>query len=115
MYLKQTKQKNGRIYLSIVDGYYDKEKGHSRTITIEKVGYLDELEKQYEDPVAFFKEKVDGLKKEKSEQKSPISIEFTHEETLKKSNANRKNFGYSVISRIYHELEIDKFLNNRQR
>lgn len=26
MYLKQTKTRNGRIYLSITDGYYDKAK-----------------------------------------------------------------------------------------
>jgi len=54
MYLKKTPQKNGRIYLSVADGYYDKQKGHARTVTIEKLGYLDELEKQYDDPIAFF-------------------------------------------------------------
>lgn len=115
MYLKKTRQKNGRIYLSIVDGYYDKGKGHSRTITIEKVGYLDELEKQHEDPIAFFNERVQVLKKEKAERKSPVSIEFSHDEKLTYDYAYRKNFGYSVISQIYHELEIDKFLINKQR
>jgi len=74
MYLKKTRQKDDRIYLSIVDGYYDKEKGHSRTITIEKIGYLDELEKQYSDPIAFFNERVQVLKKDKAERKSPVSL-----------------------------------------
>lgn len=115
MYLKKTPQKNGRIYLSIVDNYYDKEKGHARTKTIEKVGYLDELNKQYEDPIAFFNKRVDRLKKEKAEQKSPIFIEFTHDEKVKKNHTYEKNFGYCVLSQIYHELEIDTFLNNRQR
>lgn len=27
----------------------------------------------------------------------------------------RKNFGYAALSKIYHELEIDKFLIHRQR
>lgn len=115
MYLKKTRQKNDRIFLSIVDGYYDKEKGHSRTITIEKVGYLDELEKQYEDPIAFFNEKVQVLKREKAERKSPISIEFSHDETLTYHDDYRKNFGYAVLSQMYHQLEIDKFLVNKQR
>lgn len=115
MYLKKTRQKNDRIFLSIVDGYYDKEKGHSRTITIEKVGYLDELEKQYDDPIAFFNERVQVLKKEKAERKSPVSIEFSHDEKLTYNYAYRKNFGYSVLSQVYHELEIDKFLINKQR
>ena len=115
MYLKQTKQKNGRIYLSIVDSYYDKEKGYSRTVTIEKIGYLDEMEKQYEDPITFFNERVQVLKKEKAECKAPISIEFSHDETVEKNRAYRKNFGYSVLSQIYHDLKIDKFLSNKQR
>ena len=115
MYLKKTPQKSGRIYLSIVDGYYDKQKGYSKQVTIEKLGYLDELEKQYDDPIAFFSEKVQKLKKAKAEQKMPVSIDFSPEEKLERSLTYRKNFGYSVLSQIYHDLEIDKFLINRQR
>ena len=115
MYLKKTPQKNGRIYLSIVDGYHDKQKGHARTVTIEKLGYLDELEKQHDDPISFFSEKVLKLKNAKAEQKTPISIEFFPEEKLERDLTYRKNFGYSVLSQIYHDLEIDKFLINKQR
>lgn len=115
MYLKKTPQKNGRIYLSIVDGYYDKQKGYARTVTIEKLGYLDELEKQFDDPIAFFSEKVQKLKKAKAEQKMPISFDFSPEEKLEPNLSYRKNFGYSVLSQIYHDLEIDKFLFNKQR
>lgn len=115
MYLKKTRQKNGRIFLSIVDGYYDKDKGYSRTITVEKVGYLDELEKQYEDPISFFNERVQMLKQKKAERISPVSMEFSHDEKLTYSQDYRKNFGYTVLSQIYHELEIDKFLKNKQR
>jgi len=115
MHLKKTKQKNGRIYLSIVDGYYDKQRGHSRTITIEKIGYLDELEKQYDDPIAFFTQQVEQLKKEKAEKKTPITIDFDHDEKIELNHPYRKNFGYAVISHIYHALGIDKFIINRQR
>src|SRR5690554_4360663 len=115
VYLKKTKQKNGRIYLSIVDNYYDKEKGHSRTVTIEKVGFLDELEKEYDDPVAFFEERVQVLRREKAERKAPISIDFSPDEKLTYNNGYRKNFGYSVLSQIYHDLKIDKFLISKQR
>jgi len=115
VYLKKTKQKNGRTYLSIVDNYYDKEKGYSRTATIEKVGYLDELEKEYDDPIAFFEERVQVLRREKAERKAPISIEFNPDEKLTYNNGHRKNFGYSVLSQIYHDLKIDKFLISKQR
>lgn len=114
MHLKKSKQKNGRIYLSIVDGFYDKQRGHARTVTIEKIGYLDNLEKQYDDPIAFFTERVEKLKREKAERNAPIAIDFAPDEKLELNFTYRKNFGYSVISKIYHELEIDKFMINRQ-
>lgn len=115
MYLKKTPQKNGRIYISIVDGYYDKQKGYSRQVTIEKLGYLDELEKQYEDPIEFFSKRVQELKNEKAERKALISVTFSPEDKIASNIVYRKNFGYAVLSQIYHELEINKFLVNRQR
>lgn len=115
MYLKKTPQKNGRIYLSIVDGYYDKQKGYSRQITIEKIGYLDELEKKYDDPIMFFSKRVHELKKEKFERKSAVNIKFSPDDKISTSVTYRKNFGYAVLSQIYHNLEIHKFLANRQR
>lgn len=115
MYLKKTPQKSGRIYLSIVDGYYDKQKGYSKQVTIEKLGYLDELEKKYDDPIAFFAEKVEKLKKEKAQQKVPVSIVFSPDEKLDNTLTYRKNFGYSILSRIYHDLALHNFLINRQR
>ena len=51
MHLKKT-NRNDRIYLSITDSYYDKQKKTSRSKTIESLGYLDDLEKIYDDPIA---------------------------------------------------------------
>ena len=115
MHLKKTPQKSGRIYLSIVDGYYDKERGHSRTKTLESLGFIDELEKQYDDPIAFFTAKVEQMKKEKSLRKASLSFEFHPDETVNKDCTYRKNFGHSVLSVIYHELEINNFFISRQR
>lgn len=115
MYLKKTPQKNGRIFLSIVDGYYDKQKGYSRQITIEKLGYLDELSTQYEDPIEFFSQRVKELKDQKAERKADISINFSPEDKIISDVTYRKNFGYSIISDVYHKLDINKFLINRQR
>ena len=115
MYLKKNKLKNGRIHLSIVDGYYDKQKGHSRTVVIEKLGYLDDLEKQYDNPIAFFTQKVQKLKEEKAERKAALTFTFSHEDKIALNTTYRKNFGHVILSSIYHELEINKFLVNRQR
>nr|WP_231968776.1 hypothetical protein [Thermoanaerobacterium sp. RBIITD] len=80
MYLKKSKHSSGRIYLSIADGYRDKERGHTRTVTIKSLGYLDELQKQYDDPIAFFEQQVKELNKQKAMKKAPITLSFFPDE-----------------------------------
>jgi len=46
---------NGRNYLSIVQGYRDKETGKARSKVVKSLGYLDDLRNEHEDPVAHFK------------------------------------------------------------
>lgn len=115
MHLRKTKTSNGRIYLAIVDSFYDKEKKMSRSKTIESLGYLDDLEKEYDDPIAYFQIRVDQLKKEKQEKKAPINFTFYDSDRLCVGDNLRKNFGYAAFSKIYHELKLDTFLINRQR
>ena len=63
MYLKRTPVKAGRVYFSIADGYYDRDKKYSKQITVEKLGYLDDLEKEYDDPISHFSRRVEELKR----------------------------------------------------
>ena len=109
MFLKQSKSHN-RIYLSFVQGYRD-ETGKIKHRTVKKIGYLDELEKQFDNPIEYFK----NIAKEKN------SIEIT-EYTIKNlntktidENVNSKNLGYIVLKKIYKELQIDNFLSNEQK
>lgn len=115
MYLKKTPSGNGRIRLSIVDGYYDKAKKCSRQVTVESLGFLDELEKEYEDPISFFSVRVEQLKEEKKQKKAPITFTFRDSDKIESNSTLRKNFGYTALSKIYHELGIHTFLTNRQR
>lgn len=115
MYLKKTPSTTGRLRLSIVDTYYDKKKKCSRQITIESLGFLDELQKEYDDPIAFFSARVEQLKEEKKEKKSPITFTFYDTDKVESDSTLRKNFGYVALSKIYHELGIHTFFTNRQR
>ena len=45
MFIKKCKYSNGRTFLSIVHGF--KENGKTKHLTIKKIGYLDELEKEH--------------------------------------------------------------------
>lgn len=115
MHLKKTKQPSGRIYLSITDSYYDNQKKTSRSKTIESLGFLDELEKIYDDPIAHFTKRVEQLRVEKKSKQAPINFTFYDSDRLCIGDNLRKNFGYTALSKIYHELEINKFFNNKQR
>jgi|AGTN01.2.fsa_nt_gi Transposase len=112
MYLKKSNRKNGRVYLSIVDGYYDPQRGHTRTKTIEKIGYADAFADQYENPIAHFEEVVAKMNEEKKADKKHINISIDPNETF--DGDKGKNIGYAILSCVYHELEIDKFFAYRQ-
>lgn len=109
MFLKQSKSHN-RIYLSFVQGYRD-EYGKIKHRTIKKIGYLDELEKQFDNPVEHFK----NIAKEKnSNEITEYTIKNLNTKTIDE-NVNSKNLGYIVLKKIYKELQIDNFLSNEQK
>ena len=115
MYLKKAKMsKTGRTYLSIVHGFWDSAAKQSRTKTVRKLGYLDELEKEYEDPVAHFTAVAAAMETERQTSKT-VNIELYADSQLERGVVNRKNYGHVVFSKIYHELEIDWFLKNARR
>lgn len=116
MYLrKATNKKTGRTYLSIVHNYWDKNTKTTRSITVKSLGYLDELEKEYDDPIGFFTNEAKKLEEERVSENSPLTFTIAKNELILANSVNRKNFGYAALSKIYHELEIDTFLRNRQR
>ena len=109
MFLKQSKSHN-RIYLSFVQGYRD-ETGKIKHKTIKKIGYLDELEKQFDNPIEYFK----NIAKEKNNNEiTEYTIKNLNTKTIDE-NVNSKNLGYIVLKKIYKELQIDNFLSNEQK
>jgi transposase len=106
---------NGRTYLSIVHGFRDSVSRKVRSKTIKSLGYLDELEKQYGDPVAHFKKVVEEMNKQEAELNPPAFIRIDKNAGLKNSPNSRKNLGYAPLSQIYHELDLNIFFNNHSR
>ena len=114
MYLKKNKA-GSRIHLVIAEGYRDTETKKVRTRTIETIGYVDELEKDYPDPIAHFEAVVVEMNKKKAEDEATASISLSLDERLEKGKDNRKNIGYAAISKLYHGLSLHTFFNNRSR
>ena len=111
----QVSNNRGRKYLSIVRGYWDPETKKVRHKSVISLGYLDELEKQYSDPVAHFKQVASDMTRQEAEASSPVAITLRRDERLESGTGNRKNIGYAALSAIYHELGLELFLNNSAR
>ena len=109
----QTKP-NGRKYLLIFKGYRDPDTKKPRNKLIKSIGYLDELEKQYDDPIAHFREVARKMTEEEKESKH-IPLKLSMDEDLPPETDNRKNYGYAAIMKIYHELDLHEFFAARAR
>lgn len=108
LFLKTTKYKNGKIYLSIVDGY--RVNGKVKQKVYQKLGYLDDLKKQFDDPIAHYKNYVVELKKE-------FIIKITTTFDITKDNDfedDTFNIGYTYLKNIFQELNISNVLKNKQ-
>ena len=106
-------QKKG-TYLVIEEKYRDKEKKQSRTKHHKTLGYVHDLQKEFPDPIAHFKEVVAQMNLEKKKAKR-LTLEIDLEEKLPEESHARYNVGYAVIMKIYHELELNRFFNNKAR
>ncbi len=108
------KEKKNGTYLIIEKKFWDKEKKKSRTLHNKTLGYLHDLQQQYPDPIAHFKEVVAQMNaEEKVNSKLTLTIDMN--EDLSKETHTRYNMGYAAIMKIYHELELDRFFNNKAR
>lgn len=100
MFVKQNKSRNGRILLTFTQGYW--KDGKVKHKNIETIGYLDELKKKYDDPVSHFKKIA---KERTNEDTNELLIKNLNSKTID-SNQIRKNLGYSLLKKIYTELNI---------
>ena len=80
MYLKKLlNKKSGRIYLSICHNNYDKDTKKVRAKTIRPLGYLDALEKEYPDPIAYFTQVAAQMHEEYKAGKAELIFRFRQE------------------------------------
>ncbi len=110
MFLKVTPTRSGKIFLSFVQGYRD-ESGKSRQKTIKNIGWLNELKKQYSDPISHFREVA---KQNKIEDITEYTIQ-NMDSKLIDVNDKPKNLGYVVLKKIYNELGIASLLKQVQK
>ncbi len=111
-------QKSGRKLIVFVEGYRDG--GKVRQRQVRRIGYLDEFEHLYADPLAHFKDVARKETADKKEKAEPVVIELPAEALLPfdvDTGAYDRvgNIGYAAISKIFHELGIPGFIDSRRK
>ena len=107
MFLKKTPKPKG-TYLAITESYYDKEKKATRQKTIMGLGYLEDLRKDFPDPISHFEQVVADMNQEREDKKnSVVYVNLTA--PLPLGECTLKNAGYGILKHIYKELQLDIF------
>lgn len=100
MFIKKSKYANGRTFLSVVQSYRG-EDGQPKQRTISKLGYVDELETQYDDPIAYFTDKV------KKDDYYSDELVIKHLSTCKIDDSSvSKNIGIFPVAQTYSEFDL---------
>jgi transposase len=114
MFLKKAQRRSdGRMYLSCVHGFWDSEAKCSRTRTVKSFGYVDELIKDYPDPISHFQKVVDEMEEKRQAEEGSIEVSIDPK-TILTEGSYRKNFGFAALSTLFHELELNYFFDNRR-
>lgn len=107
-YLKKTKQKNGRTYLSICESYYHPEKKQTAQKLYASYGSVETLkDKGIEDPVSYYQAEVDRLNSERKKIKAA-----SKEKQIGKSPM--RYIGHFPFVAILNTLDIKKYLDLMQ-
>lgn len=107
MYVKKNSCKNGRILLTLTHGF--RENGKIRQKNVETLGYLDDLEKIYDDPIAHFRKIARQRTQEEAAAAEPIRLTIDTRTRIAQYEVGLKNLGYAVLEKLYHELGIHTF------
>lgn len=110
MFVRKMKIKNSNdMYLAICSKYRN-ENGRPTDKTIENWGKLSELKLKYDDPIAFLEQRAKELTFKQDELKKEKNKVLILDDTLKSSTdgTNSLNFGFIVLSSLYHIFGFDK-------
>ena len=114
VHIRKQRRKDGRVYLSVVQSYRTPE-GKTRSRHIRSLGYLDELEKVYDDPVAHFRAEVDAENEAARAEAAPIEVALHPGQRIDKRSERRIEMGAAVPSAYFHrDLGIWDFFERRR-
>ena len=107
-FIKKTNNKKG-TYLQIYSSFYDPQRGHTAHKAYKPIGYVHELQaKGIEDPISFYKEKVNRLNQEAKAEKN------AKKEKQISDDSPEKLIGYFPMKNINDKLSVKKYIDLMQ-
>ena len=108
MKLTVTKSKNSASFY--VQKSIRKKTGGTTSITIEKLGNLEEVRAKAggKDPYVWAQEYVDELNRKEYEEQKEIILSYSPAKLIKKGEQKSYNCGYLFLQKIYYSLGLDK-------
>jgi transposase len=114
VHIRKQRRKNGRVYLSVVHSYRTPE-GKTRSKHIRSLGYLDELERLYDDPIAHFQAEVDAENEAARAEAAPLEVTLHPLERIDRRAEGRMEMGAAVPSAYFHrDLGIWSFFERKR-
>lgn len=99
VFLRKQKLNKG-VYLSFVESFYNPKTKNSTQKVIKKLGYVEDLSKTYNDPVAYFQEEAKKLSVDSSKK-----YEDGKKERIPRED-NFKNIGYFLPRYVYKKFDF---------
>jgi hypothetical protein len=105
-------KRDGREYLSIQKGYWNKETKSRTSTTVKALGFVDVLQKEHDDPIAHFRKVAEEMTANEKAQRH-VSVDINMDEQLPDNARGAYNFGYAVPMKVYHTLWLDDFFKRK--
>ena len=106
MFVKKIKNTKGRIFLEIVDGFRG-ENGVSTHKVIEKLGYLDDLDKLHDDGLEWAKNRAKELT-ENSRIGTLSELTLNPGKIMSPNVSKKREIGALALKPVFKKLELDK-------
>ena len=113
MYLSKTKTPKGKTYLCIAKSFYVD--GKSKTRTIKKIGYLEDLQKEMDDPIAYYTELAKQMTRQEKEFNLLDTLPYDPKGEAARVDPPITNLAVPVLLQIYEQLEIDPIFRKLEK
>lgn len=113
MYLKQTRTRTGRVRLAVCESYRDGSRVRQRTAR--SLGWLDELRKEHDDPVAWGREVALEMTRERDAARQTVPLEIHPAQRIGLGGDAVRDLGALPVYAAYSALGVERALRSVSR